>query len=272
LVKHELSDQADNVEIPKITLLRYVEKLIEDTKTGRRVNPKTKQRFALDSHKSYRNTFKALERFNKYCKRIVDFEDIDLGFYNDFKEYLMDVEKVSNNYFGLHIKNIKLFLNESLESGLHSNQKHNHKQFTKLQNETDNIYLNKQQLEELYRLDLSKNSRLDRVRDLFLVGCWTGLRFSDFNAIEPKNIRGDFVEIQAQKTGEVVIIPIHKTIKAIMKKYKDLTPNSLPPAISNVNMNKYLKELGEEAKFNELQQIRVHKGGTMLIKIFLRMN
>jgi hypothetical protein len=38
-----------------------------------------------------------------------------------------------------------------------------------------------------------------------------------------------------------------------MKKYEGLTKNSLPPSISNVNMNKYLKELAEEAKFTELQ-------------------
>lgn len=57
---------------------------------------------------------------------------------------MMDIEEVSNNYFGLHIKNLKLFLNESFELGIHTNQKHNHKHFTKLQNDTDNIYLNKE--------------------------------------------------------------------------------------------------------------------------------
>jgi hypothetical protein len=182
----ELSDKTEIDKSIKITFLKFIEQLIEDTKSGKRTNPKTKQRFAPDSHKAYQNTLRALERFEKENKRKINFEDVSMEFYNDFKDYMLGVEKVSNNYFGLHIKNIKLFLNEGFERGLHMNQKHNHKHFLKLQNDTDNIYLNTEQLNELWKLDLSKNTRLDRVRDLFLVGCWTGLRFSDFNAIAAK--------------------------------------------------------------------------------------
>jgi len=265
-VKLALSDQTEIDKPIKLSLFKFIEQLIDNTKNGKRINPKTKQRFAADSHKSYQNTLKALDRFAKHIKAKIDFDTIDLEFYNDFKEYMMEVEGVSNNYFGLHIKNIKLFLNEGFEVGLHANQKHNHKHFTKLQNDTDNIYLNREQLNTLYNFNFSKNSRLDRVRDLFLVGCWTGLRFSDFNAISSKSIKDGFIEIETQKTGECVIIPIHETIKEIMNKYEGLTENSLPPSISNVNMNKYLKEMAKEAQFNEIQQIRVYRGGQIIIE------
>lgn len=265
-VKRALSDQTDVDKPVRISLLKFIEILIEDTKSGKRINPKTKQRYAADTHKAYQNTLRALERFEKYVKTKIDFDYIDLEFYNDFKEYMMNEEKVSNNYFGLHIKNIKLFLNESYELGLHKNQKHNHKHFTKLQNDTDNIYLNREQLNILYNFDFSKNSRLDRVRDLFLVGCWTGLRFSDFNALKPNCIKGEFIEVETQKTGQPVVIPIHETIKSIMKKYEGLTENSLPPSISNVNMNKYLKEVAKEVGFNDIQQIRVFKGGKIMVE------
>lgn len=265
-VKFELSDQTTVNKSVNLTFLKFIDQLINDTKSGKRINPKTKQRFARDSHKAYQNTLRALERFEKQSKTKLIFDSIDLEFYNDFKDYMLNEEKVSNNYFGLHIKNIKLFLNESFELGLHNNQKHNHKYFTKLQNDTDTIYLNQQQLKILSDLDLSKNGRLDRIRDLFLVGCWTGLRFSDFHDIEPKNVKDGFIEIETQKTSESVVIPIHPTIKAIMSKYRGLTTNSLPPAISNVNMNKYLKELAKEAEFTEMHQIKIHKGGAIFIK------
>ncbi|AMR33666.1 hypothetical protein A0256_20650 [Mucilaginibacter sp. PAMC 26640] len=264
-VKLELSDKTKIDKTIKITLFGFIEQLIEDTKSGKRTNPKSKQRFAADSHKAYQNTLRALERFEKHTKCKVNFEEINMDFYNDFKDYMFEIEKVSNNYFGLHIKNIKLFLNEAFERGLHTNQKHNHKRFLRLQNDTDNIYLNAAQLEIIMNLDLTKNTRLDRVRDLFLVGCWTGLRFSDFNAIGPKNISGEFIEIETQKTGEQVVIPIHNVIKSIMKKYSGLTKNSLPPSISNVNMNKYLKELAKEAGFDGIEQIRSYKGGSVVV-------
>jgi integrase len=266
LVKLTLSDQTEFQKPIKITLLKYIEQLIEDTKSGKRINPKTKQCFAADSHKAYQNTLRALERFSKTTKTTIDFDSVNLEFYNHFKDYMMEIEKVSNNYFGLHIKNIKLFLNESFDIGLHTNQKHNHKHFSKLQNDTDNIYLDQTQLEIIRNLDLTKNTRLDRVRDLFLVGCWTGLRFSDFNAISPKNIQGGFIEIETQKTGERIVVPIHDTIKSIMEKYDGLTHNSLPPSISNVNMNRYLKELAREAKFEDIHQIRTFKGGAIIVE------
>ena len=89
-------------------------------------------------------------------------------------------------------------------------------------------------------MDLTDNPRLERVRDLFIVGAWTGLRFSDFNNINPKDIKknGD-IEIQTQKTKNSVIVPIHRYIKEIMKKYEGKTENSLPPSISNQKMNDY---------------------------------
>ena len=156
-------------------------------------------------------------------------------------------------------------MNEALARELHANHKHQTKYFTKLENELDNIYLNTGQLDHLVEIDLSQNKRLGRVRDLFLVGCWTGLRFSDFNNICKKDIQGDFLNIKTQKTNKAVIIPIHPTIEEVIKRYNGVTENSLPPAISNVKMNLYLKELGEIAGFNEIRQVKETKGGNTIV-------
>ena len=99
-------------------------------------------------------------------------------------------------------------------------------------------------MKALAEYDLTEKPRLDRARDLFLVGCWTGLRFSDFNDIRPKNIKGDFIEIKTQKTGETVVIPIHSALKNIMEKYAGKTENSLPPSISNDKLNEYITHRG----------------------------
>jgi len=77
------------------------------------------------------------------------------------------------------------------------------------------------------------------------------LRFSDFTNIQPKNIQGDFIEIKTAKTGQNVAIPIHPTIRQIMKRYDGKTINSLPPAISNVKLNAYIKEAAELAGLTE---------------------
>jgi integrase len=64
-----------------------------------------------------------------------------------------------------------------------------------------------------------------------LIGCYTGLRFSDFTQIQPENINGDntMLFIRTQKTSERVAIPLHKTVRTILKKYN----NKLPKAYTN---------------------------------------
>ncbi|HVA99508.1 MAG TPA: hypothetical protein VNG53_11495 [Bacteroidia bacterium] len=45
------------------------------------------------------------------------------------------------------------------------------KRFKVVSEKTESIYLNEKELEDIYKLDLDRNIRLDRIRDLFLVGC-----------------------------------------------------------------------------------------------------
>uniref|UniRef100_UPI0025FE39B2 tyrosine-type recombinase/integrase n=1 Tax=uncultured Mucilaginibacter sp. TaxID=797541 RepID=UPI0025FE39B2 len=61
------------------------------------------------------------------------------------------------------------------------------------------------------------------------------------------------------------IVPIHKYVREIMKKYKGLTENSLPPTISNQKMNEYLKDVAKKAEFNELISLQYTKAGKEVI-------
>ncbi|WDF79562.1 phage integrase SAM-like domain-containing protein [Mucilaginibacter sp. KACC 22773] len=252
-------------EVSKITLFDYIEKMIEDTKSGARVKPDGSG-YAEDSHKPYSSAYGVLKRFATYNnKKSLVFEDVTMAMYLDLKEYCYEIEKLSDNYFGAVVKFIKTAMNEAKEEKLHTNEEHNNKRFLKIQVDVENVYLDEGQLVELAELDLSENTKLERVRDLFLVGCWTGLRFSDFNNIKPENIQGDFIEIKTQKTGELVSIPIHKTIFEIMARYKGKTVNSLPPPISNVKLNEYVKEVGEKAGFKQLVSLEKSKAGKKII-------
>ncbi|MBL0282280.1 MAG: hypothetical protein IPQ11_18360 [Bacteroidetes bacterium] len=108
----------------------------------------------------------------------------------------------------------------------------------------DSIYLTTDEMQEILELDLSIKPSLERVRDLFLVGCYTGLRFSDFSILEPKNFKGGMIEITQTKTGDSIMIPIHTVVHSILKKYD----GKLPVAISNQKTNNHLKEIGELVK------------------------
>ncbi|MES2138900.1 MAG: site-specific integrase [Bacteroidota bacterium] len=250
----------------KLDFFGFIERFISDSKN--RTNDSTGKPLNVVTIRIYKRSKDLLLEFSRGRKNKIDFDSINLDFYFDYTAFLTNEKKFSTNTIGKHIRTLKIFLNDATERGLNTSFAYKSKRF-KIQNEkTESIYLTEKELEDIYKLDLSNNPRLDKVRDLFLVGCWTGLRFSDFSTITPENIKGDFIEIETQKTKQKVLIPIHNTVKQIMKKYKGKYPNSLPPSISNAKMNEYIKEFAKmDIKSLEVSTSKTFtKGGINITK------
>ena len=240
------------------TLMNFIESYIE--------NSSFKVKFG--TIKSYKTTHSVLKRFQAHRRSRIDFDSIDLNFHDEFTTYLSRELNYSGNTVGKHIKNIKVFMNEARERGLTNNSEYLKKGFKVFKEEIDSIYLNEEEIKNLYDLDLSGKERLAFARDLFIVGCYTGLRFSDFTQIKPENIRKGMISLRTQKTNEMVIVPVHPMIEDIMKKYKGKYSNSLPPAFTNQVMNNYLKEIGKLAEFIESTLIIKTIGGRKISKTF----
>ncbi len=248
-------------EEEKKNMMEFIKFFIENAE--KKINRDTGKKLAVETLRKYRNTLKRLEEFSSLYRVKVDFETIDLNFYNKWIEYLTIDLQLCNNTIGGYTKTLKVFLNEATDLGLNTNLTFRNKRFKVLTEKVHKIYLNENELIEIYNLDLSEDKRLGRVRDLFLVGCWTGFRFGDLVNIAPENIIGNKISIKTQKTGEVVVIPLHWMVKNIMKCYTDY-PNSLPPAISNTKMNKYLKEIASQVPcLQDKVQSNITKGGKL---------
>jgi integrase len=234
----------------KIDLFGFIDKYCEESKA-------TKKNTTI---KSYKVSKKHLDDYCKHIGKKVSFEDIDLDFYNSFLSFLTLTEKLSQNSIGTHIKNLKVFMNEATERGINANLDFKRRKFKKVTEDTDKVYLSQSEIDVIYKLDLNENKKLEKVRDLFIVGCCTGLRFSDFSQLTEENyINGDKIRIKTQKTGEIVVIPMHRYIKELIKKYD----GELPRIISNQKMNEYLKDVCKLAKLNEKVESSLTKGGVM---------
>jgi integrase len=231
-------------------LFSFIESFIEECKPIR----------AKGTILAYKRAKAHLENYCKEEKRKIDFTDIDLEFYNSFIGYLTKLD-YSQNTIGKQIKVLKTFLNEATERGLNTTVEFKKRRFKRPTEDTDKIYLSLDELNRLYKLDLSKDEQLDEVRDLFIIGCFTGLRFSDFSQLKPENVlEGNKIRIRTSKTNEVVIIPLHKYVREILVKHH----NRLPQALSNPKMNLNLKHLGSLAKINELTETSITKGGKLV--------
>ncbi|SMG49722.1 tyrosine-type recombinase/integrase [Arenibacter troitsensis] len=235
----------------KKTFFDFVEGYIEESKLNKKSG----------TIKVYNTTFKYLKEYAKKINKSIDFESINLEFYNQYTSYLAVDSNLSANTVGKHIKTIKSFMNEATERGYNENLEFKKRKFKTLREEADTIYLNVDELKAMEDIDLSSSPRLEKVRDLFLVGCYTGLRFSDFTQIKPENIISDksMLQIRTQKTGERVSIPLHQTVKNILKKYN----NNLPTAYTNQVMNRYLKDVASLAQLKDEVETTITKGGVM---------
>ena len=202
------------------------------------------------TRKKYKTTNKILKEFaDKRRSGKLDFDDLNMIFYEEFIEFMQKKLKYGENTIGKHIATLKALLNQATEKGF--NKSKEYKKFSPPTEEVDKIYLREDELTKIYTLDLSHSPHLDRVRDLFIIGCSTALRFSDFTNIQPENISssegGQVLKINTQKTLQKVVIPLHWRVKKILEKYND----NLPRSISNQKMNLYLKDIGQLAGIDE---------------------
>ncbi len=237
----ELRDQLDivlgrkTVDGPR-TLFAFIQDYID--KGAIRVNPDTGTRLAATTLKKYTSTLNHLQAFAKAKRMRVDFDTVDLLFYDRFNAYLTADQRLAMNSVGKYIQTVKTFLRSAAEEGHDVNAAFRSRKFKTPSELTDKIYLTEQELTDLFRLDLSGHPRLDRARDLFILGAWTGLRFGDFTTIRPEQVNGDRIRVRTAKTGTAVVIPLHPCVRAILAKYD----NALPRAISNQKMNAYVRE------------------------------
>ena len=194
--------------------------------------------------------YKHLFEFEKVSKQRIEFESIDLRFYERLKHYIIAKKQLSENTFGSIIKTLKIFLGEATARGCNQNLTFKHKKFKKIDKPAEAIYLTIPEIKRLYYLDLSDCQRLERNRDAFIIGCYTGLRFSDFICLEDHHFVDDqFVKVITKKTKQQVIIPMHPFVKVIREKYKEEVDPS-KRGKSNTTINKHLKELGRLANIN----------------------
>jgi integrase len=221
----------------KLSFLEYFQDFIDRTKAGQRRTPKGK---IIKDPKAYIVTRNNLQDFAKGWHNKLDFDTIDIDFYNDYMNFLKR-KSLSENTIGREIRNLKAVLNEATERGQNTNMAFRSKSFIKPSEEVDNIALTDAELKEIQAVDLSDAPHLDRVRDLFLIGAYTGLRYSDFTRLTPDNIKGGLIEIKQQKTGKTVAIPVHSVVRSIFEKYG----GNLPASISNQKFNEYLKDVAK---------------------------
>jgi len=245
----------DKYKEKKLTLFDFIQSRIEESKN--RLNPNTGKKITESTLKKYGTCFYHLKQYSKQKGKTFDFADIDLEFYHAFTDYLINGCQLATNTVGKQIAILKGFLNEATERGINENRSFKSSRFKVVTEESEAVYLTEDELTKIFNTDFDNSPRLDRVRDLFLVGCWTGCRFSDFSTITPSQIKAGMLHVEQEKTGNKVVIPLHPVVNSILGKYNGV----LPEAPSNQKFNDYIKEVCELAGIDTSETLSITKGG-----------
>lgn len=261
------------------TLNQFIQRFIDEAKAGTRLstNHDNKRMYAPQTIKNIKSfqtqlneyqgiyTEKRLKELSEKKetprpRKILNFPDITIDFYNSLVNYFYS-KNYSPNSIGKHIKTLKGLMRQAREEGLHSSTETERKSFKSIREQSHNIYLNESELKKMYDLDLSDDNTLDIARDVFLIGCYTAQRYSDYSHIKADNIRTlengkKVIDLYQQKTGERVVIPVRHELESILKKYNYSVPKSYEQKI-----NDRIKKVGERAGITEIVEIEKLKGG-----------
>jgi site-specific recombinase XerD len=219
----------------------------------------------------YRNMRDTLKAFEAYRKKPISFESFDLNFYEEFVEYMMYdhiqrrrkevIKGFRISTVGKTIKQLRIFLRNRIRRKIIAPI--NLEDYKILDEETDAVYLTRSEISLLYQLDLSGHSQLIKYRDLFVLGCLTGLRFSDFSIIRKEDVRQGMLYKKQGKSNHWVVIPLRQEANDILvNRFKFNIPN-----VSNGEFNRYIKEIGKLAGFDTPIKFSHKKGNKDIVSI-----
>lgn len=235
------------------SLHSYIARYVREMESGQRLNVH-KLRYGKSTVKNYKGFAVQFSLFCQAQGRTFNYEDIDLQFYDDFVAYFAS-KNYSVNTIGRHIKELKIIMRSSFEEGLHRNAVCDSRKFRVLSSEVESIYLSETEIRAIAAVDLRHLRHHDMARDIFLVGCYTAQRYSDYSTIGEGNIRtlGNgqrVIDMKQQKTGNHVVIPVRRELQLILNKYGNRLPKSYEQKV-----NKYIKDVARRAGITQKVEV-----------------
>lgn len=207
---------------------------------------KTDAANSISTIKRYEYNKTLLESFENYINKKIHFNRIDKKFYNTFISFCISEKKHSTNTLSRNIGLFKTFMYWALENSY--TYKSDFKEFKNIKKEiTDEVALTMEQVTEIFNYDFSKNLRLERVRDLFVFGCVTGMRYSNYSKVRKTDLSSNFIKVRDRKDNKKTLsIPLNDYSSFILKKYDYKLPK-----ITNQKFNDYIKEVIKKVGYTD---------------------
>lgn len=249
--KEELDIVFGRHKIKSVSLVQYFENFIA-----------WKKKEGTVTHILYRTEFRRLKKFFEYKKQEYDFDDIDLKFLEEYKAFSFEVLNLSSVTVHKSFVRLKTVLRRAYNEKVHNNDAFETNLFQVTKIESGNTYLNMEELSRLYHFEYD-DPKYTRIRDIFVLACFTGVRVSDWKKINHSNFvtenNVDMFVLTTEKKNRKVAIPVHPVVMAIIEKYNW----DLPTHYTDPYINRMIKECCRMAGLNAKVEKIDTKGGKM---------
>ena len=181
--------------------------------------------------------------------RDIRFNQITLDFIEKFNVYLLSTQGLTYNSAAKHLEHLQWTVNKAFQNGMMPRNPFN--DFRIKKTETKKEYLNKYELGKILSKKFA-SERIEKLRDVFIFCCFTGLSYSDAQKATVDNLSrendGRLWLITYRNKTEVksTVLLLDIAIK-ILDKYAEHRKKTgrLLPVISNQKCNEYLKEIAD---------------------------
>jgi integrase/recombinase XerD len=225
----------------QVSLVENLSKFIKELELRNEIKT-----ISINKYKQSRNTIKAFVR-SKYNVDDILIDKVNYDFINSYDLFLKQEYSLHKNTINKYHSRLRTVLLRAHSEGIIHSQPYSNFKLTTVK--SDRLFLSQDDLNKIIQLDLSANKSLEKVKDIFIFSCYTGLRFNDAQVLTTANLTSfknkPFLKFVQEKTRRIVDIPLLPSAKMIIEKYKNEPErkvlNLLLPKISNQKLNSYLK-------------------------------
>ena len=280
IIENDNSKGDDNIR--NISLYHYSISVIERMEKGIIKNEKNNTKYNYRTVQQYHNFANHLYHFDK----VTTMDDVNQNWIDRFKDFITNEQVIkddkgeiiyskeasTNSYINNFLKNLGVINKRALREKITDNDFQKLGYLKRIKTNTTNrkvdVYLTADEINKLYNFKFDDNNKsLELIRDNFLIGCYTGLRVSDFKRIKKTDIsitdKGvKIINLINKKTNKVTNTPIiFDELEFILKKY-----DYEVETVSDQHINRNIKLIAKDAGVESVVKYVEQKGGEIITK------
>ena len=196
---------------------------------------KKQRRFNQKYQRPYKTLIYHLDNFSNKFQAEIFTNSVNEEFLDDFIVYLENNE-LKQTYIKSLLGLIKNMIKKAGNYGYAIDQSYDDVEVK--DEDPFSIYLSMNEITRIYYYK-GLTKKQEQIKDLFIVGCLTGLRYSDYSTLTKLDFNDNFIQKTTQKTNRKVIIPVHDYVKEIYEKYD----GEISKGLCIQHFNRYIKSI-----------------------------